>query len=145
MGEPERLGPKSVDARTPNEERGILSRAADGGGPDRLPTGPHREEAVGSQQRPAGARRPWEPLLERRSDPLEFGRTPRDRDNWETELSMQEVEVEDVESADHGTVDENGANAVDRSQASDERDEPSGSIGTIDPDLGRPNGFDMFR
>ena len=122
-----------------------MSGAAHRGGPNRLAPRPHGEEAVGSQQRPASGRRPRKPFLERRSDPLELGGTPSDRDDRTTELSVQEFEVQDVESSDHGPVEKDRADAVERSQASDERDDPPCPVRSIDPDLGRPYGFDMLR
>lgn len=58
---------------------------------------------------------------------------------------MEYVEVEDIESADDRTVEEDGADTVERPQASDECDDPSRAIVAIDSHPTGPDRFHMLR
>jgi hypothetical protein len=104
----------SANGRALHEPGRIPPGAAHGGGQDRLARGRYAEQPVGSKEGPAGVRRPRKPLRERSSDPREVRGTSGDRDDRQTQLSMEYVEVEDIESADNGTVEEDGADTVER-------------------------------
>ncbi len=145
MGEAQRLGPMSANGRTLHEPGRIPSGAAHGGGQDWLARGRYGEQSVGSKESPTRVRCPGKPLHEGRPDPGELGGTSGDRDDRQTQLSMEQVEVQDIESADDRTVEEDGADTVERSQASNECDDPSRAVGTVDADPTGPDGFHMLR
>jgi hypothetical protein len=87
-----------------------------------------------SQEGPASVGRARKPFPQRRSDPRELRGAPRDRDDRDPELLVERVQVENVEPAHDRAVHENRADAFERSEAADERDDPTRPVRAVDPD-----------
>jgi hypothetical protein len=73
----------------------------------------------------------------------EFGWSPRDGDDGESQLTMQRIQVEDVEPPDNGSVKEDRPHAIEGSETPDEGDHAPGPVGPVDPDVRRPYRLDM--
>jgi hypothetical protein len=143
--EAERLGPITVDGRPSDEERRVGSRATDRGGQDGMPTRCDREQSVRAQERPSGLGGPGKPLLQCSPDLRELGRPARDRDDRQSELSVQRVEVEHVEAPDDGAIEQNRADPFERPQAPDQGDDPPSPVGPVDSHVSGTNGLHVFR
>ena len=141
MGEPQRLRPMPADRRALDEPGGVGSGASDRGGPDRLPVRGDLEQPVRAEEGPSGIGGTGEPPPQGRPDPRELRRASRDRDDRHPELPVERVQVEDVEPPHDRPVEENGADAVEGPETSNERDDPARPVGAVDPD---PTGTDRL-
>ena len=77
-------------------------------------------------------------------DPRELGGTSRHRYDRHPEPPVDRVQVEDVEPSDDRPIHQDGAEAFQRSQAADERDDPTRAVGAVDPDPADADRFQMF-
>lgn len=145
MREPERLRPKAPHHGALDESRCIRPRTSDRGREDRSPFGRDREQSVRPQEAPALLRTPGKPLPERRSDSAELGRPPRYGDDRHAQRPVDRVEVEDVEPANHGTVDQKRPNSVEGSETPDECDHSPGPVGSVDADPAGAHGLEVVR
>jgi len=145
MGQPEWLGPMTLDRRPPDEERGVRARAADRRGLDGMPARRNREQSVRAQERPARPRGLREPFLQRGVDQRERGGPPRDCDNRQPELSVERVEVEDIKAADDRSIEQDRADAVEGPETPDEGDDSPCPVRPVDPHVGRADGLDVIR
>jgi len=145
MGEAQRLGPVPADGRALDEENGVPPGTADRRRKDRTSVRRHREQPVSAQERPTGARRTGEPLSQRDPDAVELGGPPCHCHDRETELPVEHVEVKHVEPTPARAVEEERADAVERTEASHEGDETASTVRAVDPDLRGPDRFDLLR
>ena len=143
--EAERLGPITVDGRPPDEEGRVGSRATDRRRQDGLSARCDREQSVRAQESPSGLGSSGKPLLQRSTNLRELGGPASDRDDRQSEFPIQRVEVEYVEAPDHGAVEQNRTDAVERAEAPDKRDDPPSPVGPIDSHVSGANGFHVFR
>lgn len=81
---------------------------------------------------------PREPPSQGARDAGEVGGPPGDRHDGDAEGPPQCVQVEDVEPSHDGPVEQDRAHPFESAQRPHERDDPTGAVGTVDPDRAEP-------
>lgn len=100
---------------------------------------------MGAQKAPPSARVPGEPLSQGGTDPVELGRAASDRHHGKLERAVERVEVEDVETTHYRSVQQEGADPVERAGRPYEVDHRAGPVGPIDPDDPRADRLHIVR
>ena len=142
--QPEGLRPVALDGRAPDEARRVRTGTADRGGPDRLAVGWNGEQAMGPEQPPTDVGRTREPLPKGRANPGELGRAAGHGDHGEAKSTVESVQVEHVESPDHGSVQENGPDALDSTDGTDERYHATGAVRAVHADASGADRLDVL-
>ena len=89
-----------------------------------------------SEQAPSPLGVATEPRSQGRVDPFEIGRPSGDRDDRDPERVVDGIEVDDVEPADDGAVEQERPETVPGPQRPDQRDHGLRPVGPVDPDAG---------
>jgi hypothetical protein len=143
VSDPQRLGPEPDHARPPDEPHCVRGRATGRGGPDGRPPGRHAEQAVAAEYREAAGGGPGKPSLEGAADAREIRPASGERDHGKRGRPMDRVEVEDVEPADHRSVEKNRAHPLGRGDGAEQRDDPRGPVPAVHPYAGEPGRLEM--
>lgn len=141
MGEAKRLGPVSANGRASDEADGVRARAPHGGRPDRATGSRDAKEAMSGEPAPSPAAVLRKPLLQRRVNPVELRGAARQRHDREPEATVQDVEVENVESPEHGPVEEESPDPIERTERAHESGHPGRPVCPVHPD---PTGSDRL-
>jgi len=99
---------------------------------------------MGTEKRPSVGRCTREPFLEGKPDPGELRCPPRHGDDGELELSVDRVQVEDVEPPDDRAIEQHGPHPFERIEALNQRDDLTSAVGAVPSDPSRSNGLDML-
>lgn len=145
MGQPQRLGPEAPH-RGPCDKSGrVRPGAPDRGGEEGTARGRHPKQTVRGEEAPTSGGVPAEPLTERGTDPTKLGRAARQGDDRKAELTVKEVEVEHVESADHRPVEQEGSRPSDRAGGPDQTDDLPSAVLAVDANGRRHDRLDVVR
>lgn len=132
MGESEGLGPVPTDRRAVEEGEGVASRSPDDARVDRLTAGRHPEERMSLDAAHPLEVVPPEPLAEGGPYLGPIRGATGDGHDGPAKSVMEPVDVDDVESADHDAIEQDGAQVGEVSGRFNQHRDPFGGVAAVD-------------